>query len=155
MTSNANATRDVLLGILDTAFDKRGWQGTNLMGAIRRVEAKTAARRLRGRKSIWQQTLHAAYWKHRVLNTLAGKSRFARKGSNWPDPPRACDDAAWRADVELLRETHRRLRDAVASLPAARLDAKTVWLIQGAAAHDVYHTGQIKLLLRLLGGIAA
>jgi hypothetical protein len=45
-----------------------------------------------------------------------------------------------------------RLRDAVAKLPAKRLDAKTIWLIQGAAAHDLYHAGQIKLLLRLLKG---
>jgi hypothetical protein len=58
-------------------------------------------------------------------------------------------EAAWAADVELLRDLHRRLRQTVEELPLDCLTPKTVWLIHGAAAHDLYHAGQIKLLLRL------
>jgi len=141
--------RCLLLDVLDHAFDKRSWHGANLTGAVRGVDATLAARRVHGRKSIWQQVLHAAYWKHRVLSHLTGPARFSRKPSNWPDPPAAPTERAWRDDVELLRDTHRRLRAAVEALPPRRLDAKTVWLVHGAAAHDVYHAGQIKLLRRL------
>jgi hypothetical protein len=150
MSDPRPTVRSLLLQALDTAFDKRSWHGTTLLGAVRRVDARTASRRVRGRKSVWEQVLHAAFWKQRVLNKLAGTSRFPRKGSNWPGVPRRADEAAWEADVELLRDIHGRLRAAVAALPAAQLDAKTAWLIQGAAAHDLYHAGQIKLLLRLL-----
>jgi DinB family protein len=125
------SVRTVLLQALDTAFDKRSWHGPNLISAVRGVDARLAARRVPGRKTIWEQVLHAAYWKQRVLNKLTGPSRFPRKGSNWPAMPGAKDDAAWRADVGLLRDIHRRLRDAVFNL---------------------YHTGQIKLLLRLVLG---
>jgi hypothetical protein len=52
----------------------------------------------------------------------------------------------------MLRDIHRQLRASVASLPADRLDAQTTWLVHGAAAHDVYHAGQIKLLRRLPPG---
>src|SRR6187397_2555100 len=92
----------VLLQALDTAFEKKSWHGTTLMGALRGVDAAKAIRSVYGRKSVWEQALHAAYWKQRVLNKLAGPSRFPRRGSNWPAPPAAADEAAWQADLELL-----------------------------------------------------
>jgi hypothetical protein len=51
----------------------------------------------------------------------------------------------------LLKSTQRRLIAVVEALPEKRLaDKQTRWLIQGAAAHDIYHAGQIKLLRKLL-----
>lgn len=150
MNDPITSVRCALLQSLDTAFDKRSWHGTTLLGALRSVGAKNAARRVLGRKTVWEQVLHAAYWKQRILNKLTGPARFPRKGSNWPAMPASPDETSWRADVQLLRTIHRDLRAAVASLPTKRLDAKTVWLIHGAAAHDLYHAGQIKLLLRLI-----
>jgi hypothetical protein len=111
-----------------------------------------ASRRIGKRKTIWQQALHAAYWKHVIANKLAGTTRFARRGSNWPKPPNVASEEAWRADLSFLREEHRRLRDLIVKLPSRELDAKMIWLIHGGAAHDVYHAGQIKLLRRLLNG---
>jgi hypothetical protein len=144
------SVKSVLLQALDTAFDKKSWHGPTLIGALRGVDAATAGKRVRGRKTVWEQALHAAYWKQRILNKLAGPSRFPRRGSNWPAAPAKADETAWQADVELLRQIHARLRKAVAELPKNGLDAKTAWLIQGAASHDLYHAGQIKLLLRLV-----
>jgi hypothetical protein len=148
--SAREAVRCLLLDLLDRAFDQRSWHGPNLTSAIRGVRADVAGRSVHGRKSVWQQVLHAAYWKQRVLNHLAGPTRFPRKGSNWPAVASDPSEGAWRADVQLLREIHTRLRAAVAALPPAHLEGKTVWLIQGAAAHDLYHAGQIRLLRRLL-----
>jgi len=144
------SARAVLIEALRTAFDRRSWHGANLLGSIRSVHATTATQRIGRRKTIWEQVLHAAYWKHVVINKLAGTTRFPRRGSNWPAMPQQRNEAAWRADVELLKSTHRRLLEAVAALPDKRLDEKTRWLIQGGAAHDVYHAGQIKLLRKLL-----
>jgi hypothetical protein len=144
------AVRCLLIDLLDRAFDKRSWHGATLSGAIRGVAPDAAARSVHARKSIWQQVLHAAYWKQRVLNHLAGPSRFPGKGSNWPAVPSDRSEAAWRADIRLLRDIHARLRAAVAALPAGKLDKKTIWLLQGAAAHDLYHAGQIKLLRRMV-----
>ena len=152
MATPSCSVQSVVLQALDTAFDKRSWHGANLVGAIKGVDARVAARRVGERKTVWEQVLHAAYWKQRVLNKLAGPTRFPRKGTNWIPLPAPADDAAWNRDVELLRDLQRRLRESVATLPTKRLDAKTIWLIQGAAAHDLYHAGQIKLLLRLHSG---
>jgi hypothetical protein len=65
----------VLLDVLDCAFDRRSWHGANLTSALRGVTPALAAR-VPGRKTVWDQVLHAAYWKHRALTTLAGPARF-------------------------------------------------------------------------------
>jgi hypothetical protein len=146
----------LLLDILDRGFDKASWHGPNLLGTLRRIKPDLAVRRLPGRKTIWEQLLHAAYWKQRVLNKVAGTQRFARAGSNWPRQPQPPTAAAWAADIALLRDIHARLRLAVAELDPGRLaDAKLMRMIHGAALHDIYHAGQIKLLRRLLEDTAA
>jgi hypothetical protein len=143
--------RGVLLASLRTAFDQQSWHGANLVSALRGVHAAAAAKRFGRRKTIWEQTLHAAYWKHVILNKLIGTTPFPRRGSNWPRMPETRDEAAWRADVAMLRGEQAKLIEVVEATPAKRFDEKTVWLIQGAAAHDLYHAGQIKLLRKLLG----
>ena len=149
---DARAVRGVLIEALRNAFDQRSWHGATLLGSIRSVRATTASRAIGRRRTIWQQVLHTAYWKHVVCNKLAGTTRFPRRGSNWPAIPADPTEAAWRADVTLLKQTHARLVDLVATLPDDRLveDDKTRWLIHGAAAHDLYHAGQIKLLRRFI-----
>ena len=147
----SNNARAVLLDVLDHAFDKRSWHGANLSSAIRGINAATAARRVHGRKSIWEQVLHAAYWKQSAMNKITRPSeRLPRRGSNWPAIPDHVTDASWRADVALLHDVHRRLRETIVAIPAAKLDKRRRWIIHGIAAHDLYHAGQIKLLRRLV-----
>jgi hypothetical protein len=145
------STTELLLEVLDCAFDRQSWHGANLISSLRGVRARDAAGNLPGRKSIWQHLLHAAYWKHRVLNGIIGTTPFPRRGSNWPKLPDEISEKAFKADLEMLRQQHRKLRQAVASLRENELTAKQIWRIHGVAAHDVYHAGQIKLLRRLIG----
>ena len=97
MRARALDAKSVLLDVLDCGFDRRGWHGANLTSALRGVDAKLAIRRGGKRKCIWEQLLHAAYWKHVVLNKLTGTSPFPRKGSNWPKLPGDASQASWRA----------------------------------------------------------
>jgi hypothetical protein len=150
---------DLLLQLVDQAFDKRAWHGTNLRGAVRGLSAEEAAwRPAPGRHSIWEIVLHAAYWKFCVRRHLTGDRslRFGRKGSDWPVAPTPLSELHWKRDVGLLRAEHRSLRAAIEALPAARLVACPPGLkwryeqyIYGAASHDLYHAGQIQLIKRL------
>jgi len=141
----------VLLQNLDFAFDQPAWHGPNLASSVRGVDARRAAKSIEGRRSIWQQVLHAAYWKQRVINLLIGTQPFPRKGSDWPRLPEEPNERNWKEDVKLLYGIHVKLRDAVARIDPERLNEKTARLILGAAAHDLYHTGQIRLLRRMMG----
>jgi hypothetical protein len=64
--------------------------------------------------------------------------------------PEPSNERSWKADLLALKSLHERLRAIVANLPAKKLTEKNVWLIQGAAFHDIYHAGQIKLLRRMM-----
>jgi uncharacterized damage-inducible protein DinB len=144
---------------------RSGWHGgPTPLGAVRGVTAKEASWRPGPRrKSIWDLTLHIAYWKYAVRRrledrTTADKSaRFDRSPSNWPRPAGSADARAWAADVALLRTEHEKLLRAIASVPPSRLQRKPrgkgKWtlgeLILGIAQHDAYHVGQIQMLKRL------
>jgi uncharacterized damage-inducible protein DinB len=144
-----------LLTIVDQAYDRKSWHGTNLRGSIRGLTAEQVVwRPSAGRHSIQELVVHAAYWKYAVLRRLTGGARgsFPLKGSNFFKRHLA-DDGAWREDVALLARMHRDLREAIAqTLPAHLHDAlpnselTPLTLITGIAAHDLYHAGQIQLL---------
>lgn len=150
----------LLLDGLDEAFAKKSWHGPNLRGAIRGVTAAQAAWRPAGdRHNIWELTLHAAYWKYVVRRKILRekRGRFVLTGSNFFERPErgfaaagsAAAEAAWKRDIAILEAEHGKLRDTVAALPARALTPATCHLIRGAAAHDLYHAGQIRLLRRI------
>lgn len=146
--------RSLLLALLDEAFDKKSWHGPNLRGAIRGVSAEQAAWRPEGdRHNIWELTLHAAYWKYVVRRRLLREKRgsFVLAGSNFFERPAGglISEDAWKDDIAILEEEHRRLRGAIAELPAKAFTPAACHLIRGAAAHDLYHAGQIRLLRRM------
>jgi hypothetical protein len=147
----------LLLDLLDEAFDKKSWHGPNLRGSIRGVTAAQAAwRPAPGRHNIWELTLHAAYWKYVVRRRITGEKRgsFLLEGSNFFARPVEQSEAAWKRDIAILVAEHKTLQQAVARLsldshqPGSKWRA-TLYLIRGAAAHDLYHAGQIRLLRRL------
>jgi uncharacterized damage-inducible protein DinB len=143
---------------LDEAYNKRAWHGTNLRGSLRGMSGEEAAwRPARGRHNCWEIMLHCAYWKYAVRRRLTGQKRgsFPLKGSNWFARPAA--KAEWASDVALLAEMHAALRDAIGAFDPALLyrsspgsNVPPVMLMYGIAAHDVYHTGQIQIIKRLM-----
>ena len=149
-----------LLEQLDEAYDRQSWHGTNLRGSLRGLSSDQALwRPAPGRHNVWEIAIHAAYWKYAARRRLTGEKRgaFPRKGSNWFPSPVSPTAARWREDIDLLGESHRRLRDAVARLTDADLrrrapgSKETIGrLVRGVGAHDLYHAGQIQLLKRLL-----
>src|SRR5919204_2794110 len=82
----ADPSRDVLLDLVDEAFDRRAWHGPTLYRSVRGVTSAQAVwRPAPGGHNIWEVLLHAAYWKHQVRRRLSralgrGDGR-ARNGS--------------------------------------------------------------------------
>ena len=149
-----------LLQLIDEAYEKRAWQGANLRGSIRGLTAQEAGwRPALERHNIWEIVIHVAYWKYIVRRRLLGekKGTFPIKGGNWIKRPIVLKENAWREDVRLLDEMHRSMCEAIHHLEPSDLNRKpagskftNVSIIHGIACHDVYHTGQIQLLKRLM-----
>jgi uncharacterized damage-inducible protein DinB len=149
----------VLLHLLDEAYGKAAWHGTNLRGSLRGVNARQAAWRPgKGRHCVRDIVLHAAYWKYVVRRRLTGEERgsFPIEGSNFFDLP-APSEKVWRSEREILDAQHGALRAVVAAFPPDRLrrtlpgtrGRTALREIAGIALHDVYHTGQIQLVKAL------
>jgi len=150
-----------ILNLLDPPAGKRLWfGGASVAGCLRGVTPEQARwRPAPKRHSIWELTLHLAYWKYAVRRNLeaAPQGTFPRSPSNWPAVPKPADARAWNADRALLRSQHTQLVEAVRMFDPRRLDKQVpssknyrfVDLMFGIVSHDLYHVGQIQTLKRL------
>lgn len=147
-------TREQLLVNLRRAYDGRSWHGPNLLGSIRGLTPEEAFFRPgRGRHTVYDLVLHAAYWKYVARRRLTGEKRgsFPVKGSNFFPEPKVKAAPAVQGARALLEEAHRALVAAVEAMPdEAFSERRGEWtageIVAGVAAHDLYHAGQIQLV---------
>jgi len=148
------AAKELLLRMLDEAFDQEAWHGANLMQTLGPLDYRQAAARspLEG-YCAWQVALHCAYWKWATRKSLdAGRIEpFRRTPDDWPALPESADAGAWARDRDLLVDEHRLLRARVEALSEEQLLAVQAGnryphsrSVLAIAAHDVYHTAMIR-----------
>ena len=155
---------DFSLSVIDCAYNRQSWHGTNLRGSLRGLSVTDVARRPKpGGHNIWELVVHCAYWKYVVRRRLTGEKRgsFPLAGSNFFERPvrgtsRTELTRQWKADLALLDDMHHQLREVVEALPESELQKPVsarrrtpMWVVQGIAAHDLYHAGQIQLIKKL------
>lgn len=148
-----------MLVLIDQAYNRKAWHGTNFRGSLMRVSAEQAAwRPASNRHNIWEIVIHVAYYKYVLWRRITGERKGAfpyRADGSWGDwfvRPDHVSDAAWKDDLLLLKEYHEKLRDVIAGLdPSAdpKLWTKNEHRVIGSAYHDIYHAGQIQLLKRM------
>lgn len=152
--------REILHLLNPPAGEKLWYGGATVAGTLRGVTPGQAAwRPSPKRHSIWELTLHIAYWKYAVRRSLDGSPQgaFPRSPSNWPAQPDKPTPNQWKADRALLQAEHRQLVETVRGFEPRLLDEtapgskkyRYVDLLFGIVSHDVYHVGQIQVLKRL------
>jgi uncharacterized damage-inducible protein DinB len=111
------------------------------------------------RHSVWELSLHIAYWEYavrRILDDLPSGG-FSRSPSDWPAVPESRSEGEWKVDRALARREHEALTEAIRAFDPRRLDDlapgsgsyRCIDLMHGAIMHSTYHTGQIQLAKRL------
>ncbi|MFN0010589.1 MAG: DinB family protein [Phycisphaerales bacterium] len=167
MAASKDTVKPFIRLMLSGAFAGKGWQGPTLSGSLRGLSAREAlARPIKGRKCIWEQVLHATFWKHVVLRAVTGVDlpSLGLSPPNWPRVPKAEKVPAaelerlWKADRARLARVHAELVAEVERLSSAAMWKRSTpdrrfhraFYLAGMAAHDAYHTGQINLLKRVV-----
>jgi uncharacterized damage-inducible protein DinB len=146
---------DVLIA-LRGAFESNGWHGPTVLGSVRGVSAREAARRpSRAHHSIHELVDHIAYWEATVLRRYLRRGEPKRRGrGDWRPPIGAFADS-----VRQMHSGHAELVETVSALDDTDLDRKVPTasgrrplseVLHGVAAHDAYHAGQIRLARTLL-----
>jgi len=160
-------TAQVLSTAVITGAFRKGWQGPTLLGSLRGLTVDQLLwRPAPKRKCVWEQALHAAYWKYAVARIIAHAAEdgphtvpgFPRSPSNWPRLPARPDQKAWKQDLSLLKIYQKHLErvvgaltdEALAQPPSPKHKHPTAFYVAGAAAHDAYHCGQVQLMKRLM-----
>jgi len=155
----------VVTDLLETTLFRQSWQAfPSLTEALEGVDAAGAAWKPGPqRHSIRQIVRHLILWKRGLLDALDGHppERTDLEQSDWGEP--AGDEAAWRADVEVLMSLSRDLLERARAMPEEDLGREVVWYrgwtqtqpvavrLLRRAAHDSYHIGQIRHLRALQG----
>lgn len=146
----------ILLDQLDSCYHGKAWHGPHLRGVLHGLDEAEAGRKgPAAAHSIAEIALHCAYWKYAVRRRLLKSKRglFPWKGSNWLKVPEPLTKASWLQILDTLEQEHAALSEAVKAFPEKQWGSISVGskyrnyqLIQGIAAHDVYHAGQVRLL---------
>jgi uncharacterized damage-inducible protein DinB len=142
--------------LLQQAYDGAPYYGPSLLAVLQEVDAVTAARRPVGaRHTIWEIVAHVAAelrYAVELINGTAGP--WVDGQTTWPavgDLP----DTSWALALDELRRAHQSFCEAVLGLNDSDLDRRSdrvatsfYVLLHGVIQHNVYHAGQIRLLVR-------
>lgn len=124
----AQSNVQLLLTLLDQAYEQPTWHGPNLRNSLRGLTPTQALwRPAEGRHYIWEYALHCAYWKFMAMRHLKGdlsRGNFPRKPTNFPSVPEKPSARAWKEDLAFLHAIHLELRQAVSALKPPGLKPK-------------------------------
>jgi uncharacterized damage-inducible protein DinB len=160
---------DRLLDELRRAHEGDAWHGSAAREVLDGVTAEEArARPIADAHTIWEIALHIIAWRGEVARRVREGFAAMPAEGDWPAVT-VTDDRVWRDVLARLDASHLDLLDAVARLPASKLDERVGTgrdaplgsgvsynvTLHGIVQHDAYHLGQISLIKKAARGASA
>ena len=146
---------------LQRVLEGDAWYGLPVYTIIGQVGFKAAYEKLPGGvHNIAGILLHMLAWTEEVLDRMNGMAAQIPSSGDWPDPGKP-DEQKWQNYVNDLKLVNVNLLGAIESFPEEKwselindtrgTEPVTTYedLVQGFIRHQVYHAGQIALLLRI------
>ena len=141
-----------LVTLLTSTFEKGAWHGPTVKEVLAPVSETQAQFRLPDTHSIVELVNHMTAWRKFTVKKLEGDDLFKVNEEEDNFPART----NWNQALRDLDESQRALIDAITVFPANKLDdilpgsdGKFTYyaLIHGIIHHDLYHVGQIRLMM--------
>ena len=140
---------------VDRGYRDGGWVGVSVRDLFRSFTAtEAAAHPILGAHSAWEIALHVSFWHDAVRRRIQGETVDYRDGEDWPSPQQP-SEANWHEVLDDMDGVHHALVEAVRTLKSDHLDEPvsgrqfTVYVMtHGVTQHDLYHGGQVMMLLK-------
>lgn len=147
------------------AYQGAAWHGPSMLEALKDVTAEQAlARPIPTAHSIWEIVLHSAAWMDAVRERLENGTVKIPADGDFP-AIKDSSETGWQKTLTLLEQRHHALLATINHFPAHKLDERlgseldpptasgysAYYNLHGVIQHNLYHTGQIVLLKKLLG----
>lgn len=142
-----------LIDQLERAYRGGAWHGPALLELLETVSPGRAFERpLPRAHSIAELVLHIAAWENEAVRRLGGEARDLPPEEDFPQPG---DESRGPALLGELEDAHERLLAAVRAIddealerPVGSSEHTAYQLLHGVVQHNLYHAGQIALLLK-------
>jgi len=142
------------------AAEGKTWHGQSVLEILDNVSAEEAAARpIADSHCIWDYLLHIINWREYAVRTILDDEPYIvdlNTDRDWT-PIADYSEAAWEAALELYKKSTEDLVKAVETMDDAQFDEIVpkqkytfYTLLHGVIQHDIYHSGQIVLLKKML-----
>ena len=141
-----------IIRLLQKSFNGSAWHGPAVMEVLTTITPKEAARKMSASHSIIELVLHMAVWRDFVSKRLQGNNEFeVSEEENFPK------ETGWTVAMKTLQHSQDELIKSINQFPEEKLtdlvptrtyDFYT--MLYGIIQHDIYHTGQIVLLKKVV-----
>jgi hypothetical protein len=147
-----------LISLLNAGFHGGAWHGPSVLEATKDLKIKVAGHRIKGIHTIAELVYHITSWRIFAVKKIAGDTAYVVKteNQNWGSFKTVDEFELETLIMELtlshdelmlvLEEKNDNFLDEI--VPGAEYNFYT--LLHGIVHHDLYHTGQISILKKMV-----
>jgi uncharacterized damage-inducible protein DinB len=145
---------DRIVRLLTKTFDKGAWHGPTVSEVLENINPEQSHWRAGSSHSIIELVLHMISWRTFAAHRLRGDATYeVIPEMNFPAPV----SESWAEVCGRLEISQQELLEAARNFPESQLGELVpsssfkytyYTLLHGIAHHDIYHSGQIQLILK-------
>lgn len=153
-----NAEIEVLVGQLNEIYEEGAWHGKSIKTLLDETDPSIVFEKPAGQHSILELVWHMMNWKEFALNRLlkTGKDLKHFEESDWRELDHS-DKSLWEEGMKRFWEVHHQFMAVLKQQDDKLLDVGVQGrnyqyrkLLNGVREHDLYHSGQIAYINKLL-----
>ncbi|MES2379339.1 MAG: DinB family protein [Bacteroidota bacterium] len=156
-------TNEKLILELEKVHNGHPWYGSPVYNILDKVTFESAYERVGHAHTIVEIILHMVSWTEEVMDRLNEKPASLPVSGNWPHPGDP-DESKWQLWIDDLKLVNVNLIKTIRDFPEDKWEDPIIderedqpvttneELVYGFIQHQIYHAGQIALLLRIING---
>ncbi len=156
-------TNEKLVHELENTLSGQPWYGDSIYSILDKVTFESAYERVGHAHTIAEIILHMVSWTEEVMDRMNEKPASLPVSGNWPHPGDP-DEDKWQVWIDDFKLVNVNLIKTIQDFPEDKWDEPIIddrpdataitykELLYGFIQHQIYHAGQVALLVRVIIG---